>query len=137
MWPPLRTTRRLRTFVLIAFVHQLNACPCGCLEQNGWYLAMRSLVASASIVTSPLPTTFGFEDFGVEEDHCDGDVWLVFVGQRSNQLDYRAGLYGFAADASISISSAGNVSPDVSLLIEHAIENRALEVRARSQVLRI
>jgi hypothetical protein len=137
MWLPLRTTPRLRTFILAAFVHQLNACPCGCLEQNGWYQAIRSLAVSVSLVTSPPPTTFGFEDFGVEEDHCDGDVRLTFLGQRNNQLDHGAGLYGISAHASVSISSAGNVSPDGFLVNEHATETRALEVRARRPVLRI
>lgn len=134
---PLRTTPRLRTFILAAFVHQLCACPCGCLEQNGWYQAIRSLAASASLIVSPPSTTFGSEDFRVEEVHCDGDAQLTFVGQRSNQLDNGTGLHGFAAHANSSISSAGNASPDGFLFNEHATETRALEVRARLQVLRI
>jgi hypothetical protein len=127
----------LRTFILAAFVHQLYACPCGCLEQNGWYQAIRSVAASVSLVASPPLTTFGSEDFRIEEVHCDGDAQLTFVGQRSNQLDYGAGLYGFAAHANGLISSTGNASPDGFLLNERATETRALELRARLQVLRI
>ena len=137
MWPSLRTTPRLRTFILAAFVHQLYACPCGCLEQNGWYQAIRSLAASVSLVASAPPTTFGFEDFRVEEEHCDGDDQLSFVGQQSSQLDYRAGLFWFSVHANMSMSFAGNAPPDNSLVNEHATETRALEVRARLQVLRI
>jgi hypothetical protein len=134
---PLRTTRLLRTFVLAAFVHQLNACPCGCLEQNGWYQAIRSLAESASLISAPLSSTFGDEDFGVEEDHCDGDVRLTFVGQRSSQLDYGAGLFWFSVHANASISSAGSVPSDSPLINEHATQSSALELRARCQVLRI
>jgi hypothetical protein len=134
---PLRTTRLLRTFVLAAFVHQLNACPCGCLEQNGWYQAIRSLAESASLISSPLSVTFEDEDFGVEEDHCDGDARLPFVGQRSSQLDFGAGLSWFAVHGNTSISSAGSVPSDSPLVNEHATQTTALEVRARCQVLRI
>jgi hypothetical protein len=132
-----RTTRRLRTFILAAFVHQLYACPCGCLEQNGWYQAVRSLAASASLVTLPVTTTFGLEDFRIDEDHCDGNARLTFVGQRSGQLDFGAGLFWFAVHATASISSAGTAPSDGSLVNEHATQSAALEVRARCQVLRI
>jgi hypothetical protein len=127
----------MRTFLLAAFVHQLNACPCGCLEQNGWYLAVRSLAASVSFFTSPTTTTFGLEDLGVEEEHCDGDSQLTFVGQRSSQLNHGAGLSWFAIHATASIYSAGTAPSDGALVNEHATQNPALEVRARCQVLRI
>jgi hypothetical protein len=137
MWLRLRTTRRLRTFLLAAFVHQLNACPCGCLEQNGWYLAVRSLAASVSLVTSPTTTTFGREDLRVEEEHCDCDAQLNFVGQRSSQLDHGAGLFWFAIRTTASISSPGTAPSDGALVNEHSTQTSALEVRAPCQVLRI
>jgi hypothetical protein len=137
MWLPLRTTRRFRAFILAAFIHQLNACPCGCLEQNGWYLAIRSLAASASLITLPVPTTFGLEDFGFEEDHCDGDARLTFVGQQSSQLDYGTGLFWFPAHANTPISSTVHSPSDSNLVSDHAAQPSALEVRARCPVLRI
>jgi hypothetical protein len=137
MWLPLRTTRQFRTLILAAFVHQLNACPCGCLEHNGWYQAMRSLAVSASLVTPRLSTSFGSEDFRVEPDHCDGDVRLTFVGHRSSQLDFGTGHFCFATHANNSISAAVNISPDGSLVNGQAHQFQALEVRAWWHVLRI
>ncbi|MCA9241949.1 MAG: hypothetical protein KDA37_17180 [Planctomycetales bacterium] len=50
----------IRLLLAAAAIHMLGACPCGCLENNGWYLTAVSLFGSP---TSSEP----------HEEPCDGD----------------------------------------------------------------
>jgi len=49
--------------LVISTLHLLGACPCGCLEHNGWYQAAASLVGSADSGSDGSPSR--------HEDDCD------------------------------------------------------------------
>jgi hypothetical protein len=88
--------------------------------------------APIALDTSRLPTTAGLEEY-----HCDGDTLLTFVDQRGSEQQHGTTACWYAVHAETSISLAGNVAPDGSLVNEHATQPLALSVRARSQVLLI
>ena len=48
---PTKIKQRLHTLVLVAFVYQLNVCPCGHLEHNGWYLLAKSYLAPPTLAS--------------------------------------------------------------------------------------
>ena len=44
--------RKTAVLTLVAFVYQLGACPCGCLEENYWYQSLRKIADLGSSNTA-------------------------------------------------------------------------------------
>jgi hypothetical protein len=134
-----QSRRRVLSAVLaMALLHQLGACPCGCLERNLWWQSFLQLTGQATnrvIVTSPKTT--GVEI--VASSTCDGDHEPVMYLAGKSAKDLESHLGQFHTIAAV-VSSA--VMPDLvalSTTLIHQVNCRtsctpAQTLRAQLQV---
>jgi hypothetical protein len=93
--------RGLSAAVMVAFVHQLGACPCGCLERNFWWQSFlkltgqsRSHVASAS---SDIPRVAVVGSTKCDHDH---EQVVYLAGSSANVVESHLGqFHAFTAGA--------------------------------------
>lgn len=76
MSSPCAPTRTSKVLVLVALLHYLNACPCGCLEHHALY---QTVLAAYGGGDHPVDEPLGTSPLDVESDHCDGPCDIVFA----------------------------------------------------------
>ena len=128
--------RHLHTLLLVTFVYQLHACPCGCFDKNGWFQAGRSLFAyvtgAADLHGWPRDSTTCPQ---VEDDHCNASGSPVFMaGKRSDYSSPESLVKVPSSQFSPQhlLTSIGSSSKISGWGI--SIKSRAQEVRAHLQV---
>lgn len=128
--------RHSQTLLLVAFIHQLHACPCGCLDENGWFQAGRALFVyvtdaadSHDLPGDPTVCT------QVEDDQCDASGSQVFLaGRRSGCSSHEPLVLVLASQISPQIlhTSIGSMSRLASR--STSTKSSAADVRANLQV---
>lgn len=76
--------RFARTLLLAAFVHQLGACACGCLEHNAWVQTAMSLASDAGGHHHHHAPT-GPTRLSDDHSHCDDQGELVYTAGRNSE----------------------------------------------------
>ena len=92
MYGKLYSSRTFHVFLLVAFVYQLNVCPCGNLEHNGWYQLGKSLLQATSL-TAEARQEHDSRHSGLAADdfHCDANGPVVFLAEnRGSGIDSRS-----------------------------------------------
>ncbi len=134
----------VRVLLVIASIHMLGACPCGCLEENGWYqtaIAFLTSENSASdrslAIGNNLATANAYE---VSEADCDEEQ-ASFITRESNRRFQT--MLTLAASAQSS-TTTGNLqhldalnSDSYTRMIAAWNESGSLVLRARSSILRL
>ena len=115
----------LSTFLLMAFVHQLNACTCGSLEHNGWYQLGKSWIADAAVfdgILSPSPHS----NDNIQSDDCDGELILVYLPAGRLNVDFEGKVNATVGATPCHVRSdvyagqIGNVAHGAALMEHHA-----------------
>ena len=75
---------RLHAFVLVAFVYQMNVCPCGHLEHNGWYQLAKSCLEPQPKVSAPQESSDVLSVDSEAPLDCDSDELTYIADQRVN-----------------------------------------------------
>ena len=138
MCPSLHPSRRLNLLLLVALIHYLNACPCGCLEHNALYQAVVSTLDDGHHHHSPAEDDNSSHEEAVAADnhHCDGCKDIVFASSRNEGASH-----AIAAAIGHVTSVAPSVANEVTLRSEHlkslVAVNRGLGVCAELAVLQI
>lgn len=122
-------TRWSKVLVLVALLHYLNACPCGCLEHHALYQAVVGDGHHHHDHDTDEPA-----DSEADAYHCDGPSDIVFAAGRGDA----------GANASSASLMAASIAPppaapslQASSLKARATANSALGVCAELQVMLI
>ena len=75
---------RLHAFVMVAFVYQMNVCPCGNLEHNGWYQLAKLCLQPQAIVSASQHSTNGASNGSEAPLDCDSNELTYVVDVRVN-----------------------------------------------------
>lgn len=111
----------IRLLLLLASIHMLGSCPCGCLEENGWYQTAISLLDhQGSTSDQKIPSG---------EDDCDEELKPSYILTKVNR-DY----FGIAHEYAL-LPSVGN-SPQLFAVNDSTKQNLACRNSDDSLVLR-
>jgi hypothetical protein len=96
-----RLTSVARLAVVVAFVHQLGACGCGCLDHNWWYQSAAALLADGtpSVALEGLPVAESFD--------CEGALGVDCLAPA------RGGLRDSLAERFVAALPTGSVATDI------------------------
>lgn len=136
------TKSALRTLLLVALLHQMSACACGCLEHNAWFQAAKSLAVGGHGHTHQFPhdSSSPHDSGNPDEDsaahkHCDAEMLVYLKAQGVANLTQDVRLVGVSPAASCCSNAA--LRPTVAGLRDLASESPSLDVRAHFQVMQI
>lgn len=87
-----RNHSRLHTFILLAFVYQMNVCPCGDLGHNGWYQLAKSYLAPQSSASDLQDSLNSFAVGSSDSHECDEAELAYLVDERVNLESLRGHL---------------------------------------------
>lgn len=141
MMPSRSKTRWLNSILLLAFVHQLNACPCGCLEHNGWYQLGMSWLSGESkaiaLISSADASTSDLSDADSDCDDLDFEIYVAFEERTAGPSHRSSSIACLQLLELQPLSSAvADDSPTV-VYLDPTLSCSALELRAHFQILQI
>ena len=77
--------RRLHILVLVMFLYQMNVCPCGHLEHNGWYQLAKSYLTPPAVTSDLEDSLLGFSFRSGGSHDCEESELAYLAVQRGNR----------------------------------------------------